>query len=62
MGTYSRVMYHQVYWYTKIRIPGSVLERIEMDERLAYMGISLIRNSHLMGPYSRIMSRALWWP
>ena len=25
-------------------------------------GTSLIRNSPLVGPYSRTMSRALWWP
>jgi hypothetical protein len=24
-------------------------------------GTSLIRNCHLLGPYSRLMPRALWW-
>ena len=28
----------------------------------AYSGTSLIRNSTLLGPYSRDMPRALWWP
>ena len=27
-----------------------------------YRGTSLIRNSLLVEPYSRTMSRALWWP
>ena len=27
-----------------------------------YRGTSLIRNSAPLGPYSRTMSRALWWP
>ena len=27
-----------------------------------YRGTSLIRNSPLLGPYSRTVSRALWWP
>ena len=26
-----------------------------------YRGTSLIRNRNLIGPYSRTMSRALWW-
>jgi len=26
-----------------------------------YMGTSLIRNTPLLGPYSRTMPRALWW-
>ena len=30
--------------------------------REALRGTSLIRNSPLVGPYSRTMSRALWWP
>ena len=25
-------------------------------------GTSLIRNSALLGPYSRTLHRALWWP
>ena len=28
----------------------------------AYRGTSLIRNSPLLGPYSRTVFRALWWP
>ena len=27
-----------------------------------YRGTSLIRNNPLLGPYSRSMSRAIWWP
>ena len=27
-----------------------------------YRGTSLIRNHFPLGPYSRIMPRALWWP
>ena len=27
-----------------------------------YRGTSLIRNSPFVGPYSRTMPRALWWP
>jgi len=27
----------------------------------SYRGTSLIRNSALLGPYSRTMHRALWW-
>jgi len=27
-----------------------------------YRGISLIRNSTPLGPYSRNLHRALWWP
>ena len=27
----------------------------------SYRGTSLIRNSAFLGPYSTIMSRALWW-
>ena len=27
-----------------------------------YRGTSLIRNSPLLGPYRRTVSRALWWP
>ena len=26
-----------------------------------YRGTSLIRNNPLLGPYSRLMPRALWW-
>jgi len=26
-----------------------------------YRGTSLVRNRHLLGPYSRPMARALWW-
>jgi len=29
---------------------------------LSYRGTSLIRNSTHLGPYSRTMPRALWWP
>ena len=27
-----------------------------------YRGTSLIRSNPLLGPYSRTVSRALWWP
>ena len=27
-----------------------------------YRGTSLIRNNPLLGPYSRTMFRAIWWP
>ena len=29
---------------------------------IQYRGTSLIRNSSVLGPYSRAVSRALWWP
>ena len=31
-------------------------------QRADYRGITLIRNRAPLRPYSRIMSRALWWP
>ena len=39
-------------------------EVVRMEAGLArqYRGTSLIRNSPLLGPYSRTVPRALWWP
>ena len=28
----------------------------------SYRGTSLIRNTSLLGPYRRTMSRVIWWP
>jgi len=42
--------------------------RVELEELLQvdainqYRGTSLIRNNPLLGPYSRTMSMAMWWP
>ena len=33
-----------------------------LSENASYRGTSLIRNCAPLGPYSRIMPRALWWP
>ena len=32
-----------------------------MCEDRAYRGISFIRNTPLLGPYSRTIPRVLWW-
>ena len=39
--------------------PGQ--ERMRLPEKNIYRGTSLIRNSNPLGPYSRVMPRALWW-
>jgi len=31
------------------------------SREVRYRGASLIRNRHLVGPYSRTMPRLLWW-
>ena len=36
-------------------------ELVRRSEVFAYRGTSLIRNRHPVGPYSRTVSRALWW-
>ena len=33
-----------------------------IDFLLRLLGTSLIRNCNLLGPYSRTVPRALWWP
>ena len=37
-------------------------EVFELVRRVVDLGISLIRNNPLLGPYSRTMSRAIWRP
>ena len=37
-------------------------EEVGGDRRGEYRFTSLIRNTPLLGPYSRTMSRAIWWP
>ena len=32
-----------------------------MKDWRSYRGISLIRNSSLLGPYSRTIPRVIWW-
>ena len=34
---------------------------VKANEVPPYRGTSLIRNSSPLGPYSRLMPRALWW-
>ena len=46
----------------KVALVVEQLEELAADPRAArYRGTSLIRNSALLGPYSRTLHRALWW-
>ena len=40
-------------WGLRFRVEGAVVD---------YRGTSLLRNSAPLGPYSRTIPRALWWP
>jgi len=35
---------------------------VSTQDTAGYRGTSLIRNRTLLGPYSRTMPMALWWP
>ena len=48
------------------RVPGSrvhvaVLCALKGQQVVGYWGTSLIRNRPTLAPYSRFVSRALWW-
>ena len=40
---------------------SGIVEAMLLEEGLSYRATSLIRNRAPLGPYSRIMPRALWW-
>ena len=56
-------IYIYIYMYMNNSKPGSSHRKLEPVPDLdRYRGTLLIRNKFLLGPYSRAMSRAIWWP
>jgi len=48
-------------WEFEFPLPGSLISSFLVARDLDYRGTSLIRNTRLLGPYSRTIPRALWW-
>ena len=53
------MLFHVIKFHTPW---GGRAGREREAEMEAYRGTSLIRNSALLGPYSRTVPKALWWP